>query len=504
MSDDQSDTPTLGGQPNAGAVMAAKGTFIHTSLGRCWRANSDGMVLRQDSRAFAARVAKITGVGRGKRGFAATLHEVKDYAESHHTKARGETCAAFDEQQKVLLVNIGGRCTISIPRAGIVDRQTNFVAGVLFTDEQPFRELPWDDLLAARRDEWWKFSAFHDAILNDLPPSPDGSLAPAEQRALMLAAWVSIFLRDLAPERPIPVPVGPRGTAKTATACLFGTAFYGKGYNVSGGAAVSRIVKDVAAAVSSRAFVARDDLNDAPDGLMDLLCRCATGANIELSSFHETLALSTFESKAALMLTANRPKWAERPDVLSRLLVFRFAKPPPDEIGKKARIQRVLDLRPAIWTETLLALQVVLQDRPRREPITRFADWEHAVRAVLDQAGMGEAFESALRKQSAERVAIVVAANPYLGLLHAFASSDDVSEQWFTAAELIDALAKFSGVEDHRHDHHRALYAIRNPRALSKTLAHLEGAGSAVVDVNRSVQKAHGNMLRWNIKPVSL
>ncbi len=499
----QSGTQTVHGQPSAGEKLAAKGQFIFTSLGRFYLPSGQSQPIALESRRFAALVGKLAGVSRRSGKFGSVLNEVKDYAELHHTRARAETCAAIVPQRDKLMVNLGDGLVAHIPAGQLVQPSENNRHGALFVDEPVFQGLRWQDLKRDIPEGWHQLPALHSAILDHLPPSREDGLTAAEQRALVAAAWIGVFLRDLAPERPILALVGPPESAKTATARLLGTAFYGAGYDVSGGAATNRMVKDVAAAVSSRSMVVRDDINAAPDGLMDLLCRCATGATFELSAFYETLDLVTYESRAALVLTAHQPRWATRADVLSRLLVIRLTKPPEDMIGTAARIQRVLAARPAIWAETLCALQAALQDRPRQQPVTRFADWEHFVRAVLEQAGMGEAFESALRKQASERTALIVEADPFLALLYAFALAADNRDKWFTAADLVDALAEFAGVGRHHHDRHRAVYTTRSPHALSRTLAHIERVGSTVVAVTRGVQKAHGNVLRWNIRPVA-
>ena len=294
---------------------------------------------------------------------------------------------------------------------------------------------------------------------------------------------------------------GAPRSGKTDVARRLAQMLYGEQADVSGGASLGRAVKDLAASVAFRTFVARDDLNDAPDGMMDLLCRCATGARFELSSFFETLGIASYDPIAAMAITAHMPKWALREDVLSRLLVLRFGLPPATTQTGAERERLVLDARAGVWAETLRALRFALSSEEKWKATTRFDDWENIVRRVAKWAGELDVLESALGKLDAQCVEVVAAADPFMGLLRAFADLPGMAEKRWTSAGLADALSKFSGARKGEKQEHYADLVVRNPQSLGKLLARIEREGSTVVIVTREPSKAHGNVLAWRIRP---
>lgn len=413
-------------------------TFVNGNDGHVYLMPKDGTrPVKVRSRAGQAFVLSTLGICRSTPKLEALWLDLEDHARNTAPVTRVETTAAFDPGRRELRVNLGGG-KVFFMSAQEVRVEIAYTDRLLFVDEPGFRPVDSDAVLAA----WGQLDSvnlpyFTRALLGSLPPSQEIALDPQEQQSVVLAWWLGAFLGDVAVARPILALVGPPACGKTVTGRQLGTAFYGSSYDVSGVAAGSRAEKDVAASLVERALVVRDDINNAPRGIMDLLCSAATGQKFDLSAFHETLALVSYRPRAILALTAHTPKWALREDVLSRLLVLRLALPPKSTVTERDRKEAALANRPGLWAETLMLLYyAVVASDDRFGVVSRFPDWEMAVRRGLRAVGREDALVNALRKMEVVRVRVASAAEPLLDALATFASgSNDPdgkpnSERW--------------------------------------------------------------------------
>ncbi len=467
--------------------------------------NEGGSPQALHSRAGQARVLAILGLRRSTPKLKAMFMDLEDHARQGAPRARVEATAAFNQHTSELRVNLGGGAVFYLNRQE-VRMEGAYSDGLLFIDEHRFQSIESSSFLEA----WGQLDPvglphFTEALLGNLPPSQDSLLDPAEQRAAVLAWWLGAFLKDVATARPMLALIGPPACGKTVTGRLLGTGFYGYNYDVSGVAAGSRAEKDIAASLVERALVVRDDINSAPPGIMDLLCSAATGQRFDLSTFHETLAMTSYDPRAILAITAHTPKWALRGDVLSRLLVLRFAHPPKSTITEQDRKNAVMANRAGLWAETLwLLYQGLVASEDRFEVVSRFPDWEMIVRRALRAAGREDALVSALRKMERSRVRVAADAEPLLDALASFAEAEvdpvvkENRDVWRKAGELHAALAHHMGVSTLGSGHY-STSSLRNPTALGKFMSKLAGEASAVVNVER--RRGNQNSWLYRIRP---
>ncbi len=487
-------------------LVATTGTFVNGADGKVYIAPASGAPpVELRSTRGQAYVLGVLGIGRGTPKLTALWCDIEDRVRRSMPRARIETTAAFDCDRRELRVNLGaGAVFFASPTE--VHVEGALTDGLLFVDEPGFQPVAGNEVLTAWNEvDQINLPCFTRALLGSLPPSKDGTLEPDEQQAVVLAWWLGTFINDLAVARPILALIGPPACGKTVTGRLLGTGFYGTDYDVSGVAAGSRAEKDVAASLVERALVVRDDINSAPRGIMDLLCSAATGQKFDLSAFHETLAMVSYRPRAILALTAHTPKWALRGDVLSRLLVLRFERPPESIVTELDRKNLVMANRAGMWAETLrLLFHGVVAGDDRFEVYSRFPDWEMIVRRALRAVGREQALVSALWKMRRSRVDMAAEAEPILGALEAFAwqyggTSDARPDGlWWTATEVHNRLAVLMGIEAYTEEGY-PLQLVRSPAALGKFLAKLIGEGSAVVKVQR--KRGHNNAWVYRISP---
>ncbi len=423
-------------------------------------------------------------------------------------EVRARTMTALTDSGKLLVFLEPGCAAVVDPGRSSVDRADKPVEGMLVLPPADFEPVPWADLAAA--DARWKadgtdykrLGAFRRAFLDHLPPPAGGRLSRMEQAALVFAFWIGLFLAALARARPALCLLGPKGSGKTVTGRLLGMLFAGSRFDVSGSVGGSRNVKDLVATLIGRALVVRDDLNDASGDILDVLCRSVTGAEVALSALYETLELATFRGDASLAITAIRPSWACRDDVLSRFLVLALDSPPASDVSDREREARVASLRAEVWLETLLVLRDALASPSRRTSVTRFGDWERVVTAAAAVVGLDGPLRSALEKMDLERVLLAVDADPLLALLWSFAKWPGVADQWWSAAGLCDAISESTGTQSNENEPHRTAPVLRSPMRLAKFLSKLQREGSAVVQIDKR-PGPNGRGLLWRVRPLA-
>ncbi len=474
--------------------------FVRTEIDNFYL-DSGGIPRSLDHRKVRREVARLITKHTGKRATKAkietALEDIKDHVEAMPLTTATYCTGLADDG--ALIVNIGAGRVIRVSPDGCT-LQHNLESGVLVVDPADFEPLDPDALVAAMRQPWTGHAALGACLLAHLPPAPpDCALSPIQRQAVVAAFWMGIFLLALAPGRPLLAFIGPATCGKSITMRLIMKLFYGAGADVGGGVGGSRETKDLCASVISRPLAARDDVNAAPHGIIDILCRIATGARFELSTLYKTLAASSYDPIAALMLTAVRARWSLRDDIMSRCLVIRMALPDPTTTKEVARYDLVAEHRIAVWAQTILALSAALA-RPASISVTRFGDWEDCVSASLGlDPQLGPALRPALLKMPMERIHVALAADPELWMIYLLACHPDVNGEELTAAQLVDMLVEVAGVEAADGDSHRARHAVRSPKSLANILSNIEEKGSAVVNITKRM--GHDSKFLWCLTP---
>jgi hypothetical protein len=451
--------------------------------------------------AFARELCRICRLSAAKRAIREAVSAVEAACEDHVVQVKPWTWPEHDQTGNVCAINyaVNARYYVKVTADSMTFHPT-VGDSMIAVPPTKFQQIRAKDLANAMQGAERHQPRILRALLSRTPQSGAVKASTPAQRVLLLAWWSGLFFDAIAPGRPILGIVGGKGSGKTATARMLGLLFYGTDYEVSGGVGGSRVFKDMVAAMKERPLHIADDQNDMPPEIIDAMCRAATGQEIELAAFHETLSLVSFRVRSSLVITSNRPGWALRDDLLDRMIPIHFAKNPPGGPDESERNAIVNAARTGIFAESLLAVQGALSVQNHDHTKTRFSDWERWVRRSASAAGWLYPLDMALGRLAGARVSLACWSDELVNALYSIADELRDRPAWFTAAQLFDAVSlRMGGVVSVEESTRPSARMLSSPASLSKFLALISRQGSAAVDIERSGTAA--NVVLWQITP---
>lgn len=408
---------------------------------------------------------------------------------------QGSDAVAVVNEERLWLLNVGGQVFEISPRGR--SKVPNGSHGILFLDPAGFAPVP----LTPEQEAWAGAggSYLRKLIIDRLPP-PAGFLSAGEVAALMIATWFTAFMASIVRGKPIVLLLGHAGVGKSVTQRLLAKAFYGPTGNTTGGMKGDREMKDLFAGATHKPVIFRDDVNRMKGDAIDSLCQIATGMTLDISTFHETLALSSFEVLTFLVLSAFKPTWLGRVDLMSRMIPVEFTSGQQTTITEQQRTDEVLRARGWIWAETLLALTEAQKlAKPTSPSPTRFDDWYGEIHRVMQVYDLAVEFESAFSKIKSEWVRIICDANVEVSAVYALAKNRRWGRNEWSAAQLADALATNDGAAAHPRDHHVAPNIARDHHRLAMLLQKIATDFSGVITIVS--RRSHDNCNVYRMWP---
>ncbi len=442
------------------------------------------------SAAFGRILAKIGGVGVSRKGLAEIVPAIEQLAESKPIDVRHWTWAEYAEGRVVALCYaVNPRFFVRLKNG---DMTFHPAADATFLAVPPpdYDPITFSALSAAWPGATITNSALLHYVVKATPPSAANRVSTNVQRVMLTSWWLGLFFDAVCEERPMMAFVGAYQSGKSTAARMFGTAFYGEGYALAGFNSGSRGIKDLIAGMAACPLYIADDLNNMPADVKDTLTRVSTGIKLQLSSFHETLAISTFRVRCNFAMTSNRPGWALRDDVMSRTIAIRLGRAHDDtQLDASVRMRRVVDARTEIYADTFKVVLRALSMTNTDRTITRFSDWERWIRRAATAGGWLKSFDVAFAQLPIAAVDLACSADDLVNALYTIAvetNKPEAESSWFTAAALFDAVMLRMGASISANESDRPSARSLTPATLGKFLADISNKGSAVVTVERA------------------
>ncbi len=357
-------------------------------------------------------------------------------------------------------------------RGGAWERVENGTDGILFWSPEEFLTA-WQPDFAKGGDgrnlEWLcRLGSFGD----------DGPLSAEDQRSLLYAWLLHLFVPALIPTHPIPLHEGVTDSGKTTLGKCLGRWLMGPTFDVldlpSGDA--RRAEETVTLAVWKRPLVVLDNVDSPAPWLEDFLCRLATGVRMSRRRLYTNTEEVHFTPRAGLIITSRNP-YFRREDVARRLLPLCFQPIPSEDRLSEAQLRRDVETRRAgIWADVLAAL-ARLQDtwhgvRGALKPSHSLADFSvfgALLAAALPEDSDPTEWEALMRRLDQAQGRFNTEADPLTDLLQVVLDEQEGVLSSQPVRDLFGLLAALAKVL-------RLPWPYRSTESLSKTLRAREKA----------------------------
>jgi hypothetical protein len=271
-------------------------------------------------------------------------------------------------------------------RNGAWQRVPNGTDGILFLTPPEFLS-PWRPADGGDGENLkWLCSVGHFTT--------DKGLSVGDQRALLFAWLLHLFVPALNPVRPIPCFEGITGSGKSVIGELIGRWLSGPEFEVMDLpiGQPAKAEESIKLELCKRPLVVLDNVDMSPRWLDDFLCRYATGVRMSRRRLYTDSEQIHFTPKAGLILTSRTPRF-RREDVGRRILPIQCSVI-PFQLRKGETVLRsaVEGKRNAIWAD-VLAILAKFQDAwtvsaTDQHPDHSLADFSIFGEAALQAAGL--------------------------------------------------------------------------------------------------------------------
>jgi len=300
-----------------------------------------------DSERFANLLATLTGLNPTEIEFKFVLEHLKVTA-ANLPEQPIRVLSHFDIKEGLFYLHGGGKEVHLADASGPLKRVDNG-DGQLFLTQADSEPLTPDYSANGKALEWFL----------DLPSfsEDEGGLTRQELKLLLLT--VVIFLLISQEERPILVPIGPRGSGKTTAMRALLMLFLGsqpKPTSIS----VDRPLDDIVILLANNSVAVVDNMDSFVRGVENLLATFVTNATYKRRKLFTDGEQYEIRLGAKILgITCRTPRFT-RPDVAQRIIPLPFEKPRDGVIGETALYSQILEKRPLIMGDLLMVVSRVI------------------------------------------------------------------------------------------------------------------------------------------------
>lgn len=277
------------------------------------------------------------------------LHEISMHCFNLGQVANVYKFAHYDSTKNLVYIKCGKSqmYIVSEEAVTICDNGTN---GILFSDlidSEPFEYIT----NTGSTDYIGKY------IINRCNYN-NNEVSTGTQKLLARAFFVSLFVPELLPTKPILTIIGQKGSAKTTLLKCFIKTLYGAKHNVC---SMPSKTEDLDTLVTCSHFLAIDNLDTHKDDLNDKLAVYSTGGYIKKRKLYTDAEIYTAFIDAFIGIST-RALCFKRDDVLQRLILLSLNPINNNFIAESELMKPIVQYRNNLLSQVIDEIQVVLRN----------------------------------------------------------------------------------------------------------------------------------------------
>jgi hypothetical protein len=463
--------------------LAVAGSFYYDNNGCYYFNNVTKIMLQMGEEAFAMRLADDYGLYRDNAEFKAIISKIEEYATFSGQKITIKHVSYFDSLDKSLYVynNNGSIYEIKNGADNIISRFNGHL-DIFFKHREEHGAIKYIS----------KVDGYFERYILDVcnfQATEFTALTQDQQKFLFTVWFYSLFFPNLLPTKPILVMTGDYGSGKSTIQRLVGKLLFGTNFNVS----TIQGERDFLTSIINKYYLVYDNVDINDEWVRNAIASLSTGFKVEVRKMYSNMEMFQADPIAYLAMNSMTQGLYKRPDVASRLLIFR-TKRIANFIPAQILEQNILDNRDEILSEVFNNLAGILRfidDKFSYFGNFRMADFANIGYKIATYFGREKEFEIILNIMSKEQNELPMEDNPLIDILDKWLNSKSVlAPIYISTGELYGQLKK---VADDSNLFFPFKSSVSFGRAMQSTFENLKDI------YNIQNKRGGGNKILWLI-----
>jgi len=276
--------------------------------------------------------------------------------------------------------------------------------------------------------------------------SEQTTLTQTQQKLLFIVWLYSLFFPNLLPTKPILTMTGEFRSGKSTIQRLIGKLLFGRKFNVT----ILQSERDFLAGVANEHYLVYDNVDVNEEWIRNAICSLATGFTIKLRKLYTTNEMYEADPICYLAINSMTQNLYKRPDVASRLLIFRtkaLQQTKPEDFFH----QDILRYRNEIFSEIFDTIKQMLSYVRREHQYNgnfRMADFANLGFMICKSWGREHEFRTTLDILSHEQAALPTEDDPVVECLEKWLYGGNNSGRFVSANELFGELKRIADAQN--------------------------------------------------------
>lgn len=409
------------------------GSFYNDNNGTYYYDNITAIMLQIEEDIFARKLADDYELYRDTNEFKAVVSKIEEHAAIRGKEVIIKNVSYFDVQNQSLFIYNNDGSMLRIRNKEEVSKFNNGQQSIFFKHRHEYAPINY------KKNQTGKFDEY---ILNvcNFQDIEQTRLSANQQRFLFTVWFYSLFFPNLLPTKPILVMTGDYGSGKSTIQRLIGKLLFGGNFNVS----TLQGERDFLASVINKYYLVYDNVDITEEWVRNAIASLSTGFKVEVRKLYSNMEMFQADPIAYLAMNSMTQGLYKRPDIASRLLIFRTKRIEGARIPETLLYKNLLEHRDEILSEvfdTLGSIINYIDDRFSYYGNFRLADFANLGFKISTAMGREKEFEIILDILAREQTELPLEDNPIIDVIDKWLNTR-LQPEYISTGELYGVLEK--------------------------------------------------------------